>query len=335
MMTRRVRLAFRIGYLGDYFHGSQIQPDVITVQSELIRVMASLNWIDPKDNGLLILSSRTDAGVHVRVNGGTVEIDEELWLSIGRRKFVRAIDDRLPKQLALLDVHRVEEGWNARLALHRCYRYRLECLEGWSEPEIDEFKQILSNFIGTYDARNFAKMEPHRNPERTIIDCKPWLVDNRIVGFEITGYAFLWNQVRRTAFAIHRVLIGEISIQDIKRAIKQPETEVDFGVAPPQWLVLWNIEWNILPELPTQGRDIAFSIPPVAEMVERTMMKRWRYACSQEMKAMLHNEWAVLGILPSPYIDHRKDAELILKSEQSDGFPSNLKKTDYNRSTES
>ena len=148
-MTRRVRLAFRIGYLGDHFHGSQIQPDVITVQSELIRVMRTLNWISPEDNGLLILSSRTDAGVHVRINGGTVEIDEELWLSIGRRKFVRAIDDRLPKQLALLDVHRVEEGWNARLALHRCYRYRLECLEGWEEPELNEFNEILECFIGT------------------------------------------------------------------------------------------------------------------------------------------------------------------------------------------
>ena len=325
-MTPRVRLAFRIGYLGDHFHGSQIQPDVITVQSELIRVMRSLNWIDKSDNGLLILSSRTDAGVHVRINGGTVEISEDLWLSVGRRKFVRAIDDRLPKELAMLDVHRVEPEWNARLALNRCYRYRLECLEGWNEPEILEFQKILDQFIGTYDARNFARMEPHRNPIRTITQCKPWIVEERIVGFEITGYAFLWNQVRRTAFAIHRALIGEISVEEIRSAIDEPEIEVDFGVAPPEWLVLWNIEWDLLPDLPQQGRDIAFTLPPSAEMIERTMMKRWRFACQQEMKAMLHNEWAVLGKLPSPYIDQRADAEQILFSKDGDNSLSHLKK---------
>ena len=82
-----------------------------------------------------------------RINGGTVEIDEELWLSVGRRKFVRAIDDRLPKQLALLDVHRVEEGWNARLALHRCYRYRLECLEGWEMLNLTNLMRFLSALL--------------------------------------------------------------------------------------------------------------------------------------------------------------------------------------------
>ena len=70
-----VRLAFRIGYLGDAYHGSQVQPDVSTIQGELIRVFRSLKWLDPQDeHHNLVLSSRTDAGVHVRVNGGVVRI---------------------------------------------------------------------------------------------------------------------------------------------------------------------------------------------------------------------------------------------------------------------
>ena len=35
MSDAETRLHFRIGYLGDAFHGSQIQPDVRTVQGEL------------------------------------------------------------------------------------------------------------------------------------------------------------------------------------------------------------------------------------------------------------------------------------------------------------
>ena len=70
-MSERVRLAFTIGYIGKQFHGSQIQPDVKTVQGELIRVFQKLKWLESNDLGHnLVLSSRTDAGVNVRRNGG-------------------------------------------------------------------------------------------------------------------------------------------------------------------------------------------------------------------------------------------------------------------------
>ncbi|MEC7178012.1 MAG: tRNA pseudouridine(38-40) synthase TruA, partial [Candidatus Thermoplasmatota archaeon] len=62
-MSERVRLAFTIGYIGRYFHGSQIQPDVRTVQGELIRVFHKLKWLNQDDSSHnLVLSSRTDAG---------------------------------------------------------------------------------------------------------------------------------------------------------------------------------------------------------------------------------------------------------------------------------
>ena len=119
-----VRLAFRIGYLGDAYHGSQIQPDVSTVQGELIRVFRSLKWLDPHDERHnLVLSSRTDAGVHVRVNGGVVRIEKELWTALTPRKMVRALDDRLPNDIAFLDVKEVDEEWNPRMAEYRVYRY--------------------------------------------------------------------------------------------------------------------------------------------------------------------------------------------------------------------
>ena len=45
MSDAETRLHFRIGYLGDSYHGSQIQPDVVTVQGELVRVFQTLGWI--------------------------------------------------------------------------------------------------------------------------------------------------------------------------------------------------------------------------------------------------------------------------------------------------
>ena len=175
-----VRLAFRIGYLGDAYHGSQIQPDVKTVQGELVRVFQKLKWLDKdEEEHNLVLSSRTDAGVHVRVNGGVVRIKRELWEVLTPRKMIRALDDRLPKDIAFLDVTEVDESWNPRLAEHRVYRYRLEGIEFWNHPG-DIFNEWLQIFVGTYDARNFARLEEGKNPLRTILSCEPWVVDGRV-----------------------------------------------------------------------------------------------------------------------------------------------------------
>lgn len=295
---RTVRLAFRIGYLGDAYHGSQIQPDVKTVQGELIRVFQKLKWLDKdEEEHNLVLSSRTDAGVHVRVNGGVVRIKRELWEVLTPRKMIRALDDRLPKDIAFLDVTEVDESWNPRLAEHRVYRYRLEGIEFWNHPG-DIFNEWLQIFVGTYDARNFARLEEGKNPLRTILSCEPWVVDGRVVGFEIVGKAFLWNQVRRTAMAIHRMCIGEVSPDEVQRAIGSPEIEVDFGVAPADWLILWGVHWPSMP-LDTETVEIqCFSKPPEGPAVERTMRKRWREAARHEQKSILHNEWARLGELP-------------------------------------
>ena len=292
---------FRIGYLGDAFHGSQIQPDVRTVQGELIRVFRSLKWLTgPKEDQLLVLSSRTDAGVHVRINGGIVDLDRALWDALSPRKMIRAVDDRLDGNIAFLTVEEVEASFNPRMALHRTYRYRLEAMEFWIEPDHEAFRRWLDLFVGTYDARNFARLEEGKNPIRTILETKPWMDGDRLIGFEVTGEAFLWNQVRRMANALFRLAVGELDENEIREAIEQPMVPVDFGVAPPEWLVLWGVAWERTP-LPVESHNTAFSAPPTGRTAERTRNGRWRQAAQHELKSMLYNEWAEIGTLPVVY----------------------------------
>ena len=300
-MTETVRLFFRIGYLGDAFHGSQIQPDVRTVQGELIRVFRSLKWLrGPVEEQLLVLSSRTDAGVHVRINGGIVDLQRTLWEALSPRKMIRAVDDRLDNNIAFLTVEEVEPSFNPRMALHRTYRYRLEAMEFWTEPSLEDFNRWLGLFVGTYDARNFARLEEGKNPVRTVIETRPWMDGQRLIGFEITGEAFLWNQVRRVANALFRLAVGELQETDVRKAIEEPLTPVDFGVAPPEWLVLWGVAWERAP-LPEQSHATAFSAPPTGRTAERTRNGRWRQAAQHEIKTMLYNEWAEIGTLPVVY----------------------------------
>ena len=297
MTGETVKLAFRIGYLGDGFHGSQIQPDVKTVQGELVRVFQSLKWIDENiTEHNLVLSSRTDAGVNVRVNGGAVTIKKVLWESLGAKKMIRAIDDRLCEGISFLDVIQVADDWNPRLAQYRVYRYRIEGIEFWKYPG-NVFAEYCDLFTGTYDASNFARIEEGKEPMRTILSCTPWIVNNRVVGFEIVGLAFLWNQVRRTANAIFKMSVGDLTIEQVKQAIEKPELAVDFGVAPPEWLVLWGVSWQQLP-LPESTTEPYFTSVPEGRVAERTMRKRWRLAAEHEMKSLLYNEWAAIGELP-------------------------------------
>lgn len=298
MTDDNVRLAFRIGYLGDSFHGSQIQPDVKTVQGELIKAFQQLKWLDSNDsNHNLVLSSRTDAGVNVRLNGGVVTIKRDLWNSLTPRKMVRAVDDQLCREIAFLDVHEVDDEWNPRIARFRVYRYRLEGLESWNYPG-EVFQDWLDIFVGIYDARNFARMEEGKNPMRKIFSCSPWIVQGRVVGFEIVGEAFLWNQVRRTAMALFKLSTGELSVKQVKAAIDEPLIPVDFGVASPDWLVLWGVSWEKFPLPEEENSQFIFTQIPNDSAIERTMRNRWENGARLEMKSMLYHEWSYLGRLP-------------------------------------
>ena len=296
-MEERVRLAFTIGYIGHHFHGSQIQPDVKTVQGELIRVFEKLKWLDSGEGHNLVLSSRTDAGVNVRRNGGVVTLSRSLWNSLNKRKMVRAIDDRLCEGVVFLDVREVSSDWNPRMANHRVYRYRLEGIQSWTYPG-PVFEEWLQLFVGTYDARNFARLEEGKNPIRKIFSCTPWVVNGRVIGFEIIGEAFLWNQVRRTAMALYKLSIEELTTEQIVSAIENPESPVDFGVAPPDWLVLWDVKWPEVQSEELLESDFSFTEIPEEEYIERTMFSRWEKGAKLEMESMLYHEWSHLGKLP-------------------------------------
>ena len=135
---------------------------------------------------------------------------------------------------------------------------------------------------------------------RTILNAQPWMDQGRLIGFEITGEAFLWNQVRRTANALFRLAVGEITVAEVNEAISNPTKEADFGVAPPEWLVRWGVAWEHAP-IPESTHTTRLSAPPTGRTAERTRKGRWQQAAQHEMKTMLYNEWADIGVLPIAY----------------------------------
>ena len=280
----KARIAFRFGHYGDCYHGSQVQPDVPTVQGEFMHIFKKkLKWT--KERMPVPMASRTDSGVHVRQNGGFIDIDKNRWDAMGEIGFMKAVGHQIPDSITLIDAMQVDGEWSPRRALHRTYRYRLECMEGWVDPDPEEFEHLCSIFEGEHEWDNFCRRETNRSTTRVVESCRPWVNSGRIVGFEIVGEAFIWNQVRRIANAIFAVTTNYESIDKVIEARDNPHTEIDLGLAEPDWLILWAVSWEGIPELE--------SVEPVIPKPDHSS-SRWQELCRQQQKEILIRQFDLI-----------------------------------------
>jgi len=281
---KKARIAFRFGYFGDCFYGSQVQPDVPTVQGSFMHVFKKkLKWTNERMP--VAMASRTDAGVHVRLNGGSIDIEQDRWNAMGETGFIKAVGHRIPDNISLFDARQVADDWSPRRALHRTYRYRMECMEGWKVPDLNSFQKLCSLFEGKHDWANFCRREPSRTTTRVVESCRPWMNSDRIIGFEIVGEAFVWNQVRRIANAMLGVITESHSIENVIEAVNNPQIEIDLGLAEPDWLILWSVSWEGVPEL--QSNEPVIPIPDHSS-------SRWQELCRQQQKEILVRQFDLI-----------------------------------------
>ena len=276
------------GYHGDLFHGSQIQPNVPTVQKAIENALRKVSWWS---DGCLEMSSRTDAGVSVRMNLACIDVPITVWNEVDKKTILRVLNNRFPEGLCARDVIKVESNIRSRAAKARIYLFRRELIEEWSSGIDDElFLNACKIMIGTHDFTNFCKLEEDKNPIRTIDMCEPWYSsDGRIIGILICSEAFLWNQVRRIAAAITGVAVGRIKFTSLESALNKPEIPLDLGRAQSNGLILWSIEHQF-----SQGMGlhcnpdtIGFSIAPK----KKYRFKRWLSMAKLEMGLLLERDW--------------------------------------------
>ncbi|MEC7688523.1 MAG: hypothetical protein VX514_05705 [Candidatus Thermoplasmatota archaeon] len=287
--TQRLVLCF--GYLGDKFHGSQLQPDVRTVQGELEKALKKLEWLDSTAH--IWISSRTDAGVHVRMNLGSFDMPASRWSSIGQNNLLRAVNDRLPDDVFVWGAYAVSDDVIVRLARRRVYLYRLQALPGWPlDVSPERVSRWCKVFEGGHDFTNFCRVEEDRTTVRTIHSCTPWVdFSGRVIGFRIEAESFLWNQVRRIAAALHGLATERIELSDVIRALHRPNESIDFGRSSSDWLILWTINHPSLPSLDLMPIEAiqAWSNPPSSR--EERMHERWQEIARRESDLLLQRGW--------------------------------------------
>lgn len=226
---RNIKLT--IAYDGTKFKGWQIQPEELTVQSILESRLETMF----KQNIKLMVSGRTDAGVHALGQVANFMFDS----NISVKKLPVAINALLDEDIRVLNAEEVEMQFDSRFsAKKKTYKYRIynsvisnpflnrfACTVPYklNIEKLDEISKILE---GEHDFRAF--MSVGSNPKstvRTIYSFEYKLTDN-LLEIEITGNGFLYNMVRIIIGTVIQVISGVRDINCFERAMQTHDRNI-------------------------------------------------------------------------------------------------------------
>lgn len=219
----------RLFYLGNQYHGSQYQPNLKTVQGELVKALSL--WSGESHSSKSVrFSGRTDRGVHSL--GQLVQISTKTPFNIDK------INKYLPPDIILWAFTESPPRFQPRYdALLRHYRYYPD--DTWNNVDLERVKRAIERFIGCNDYGLVSKPDGNRNTVTTILNMTLVYTTG---GFylDVFGTSFLWKFVRKAATLLHRVGIGELDPSAIDMIIEGNHHIIPSGIrpAPPEGLVL-------------------------------------------------------------------------------------------------
>ncbi|MBS3793555.1 MAG: tRNA pseudouridine(38-40) synthase TruA [Candidatus Thorarchaeota archaeon] len=216
----------RVFYLGNRYHGSQIQPNLATIQGELIR--AFCDWSGEEHTAKTIqLAGRTDRGVHSLGQIGIVNTKKTLELE--------EVNRILPDDIVLWAASEAPPNFNVRYdILLRHYRYY------WSSSEqldVTKMKKAAQQLVGTHDFSRLSKPDPNRTNISTILNIAVTNQDDLFVT-DIHGTNFLWKMVRKIVSLLIEIGMHKMNPSIIGKLLSGQGISGGIHPAPPECLVL-------------------------------------------------------------------------------------------------
>lgn len=235
-----------LAFNGTAYHGSQIQPNNVSVQ-EVMQEAFSRLLRTPIE---LVFSSRTDAGVHAKMMVAHLDYVDDWDVS----DFMYHINHFLPKDITINKIVQVIPTVHARFdAVKRTYQYHiirhkdpfLFPLTTFIDYPIDTEKMnaCCDLLLGKHDFACFAKK--HSDAKTTICTITEafWeQKDNQIV-FTISADRFLRNMVRAIVGTLLLVGKNKLSQADFTAILEQKNRSLAGESAPAKGLFLTDIQY--------------------------------------------------------------------------------------------
>jgi len=223
-----IRIAIKIAYLGIDFCGSQIQPDVRTVEGDILQNVKKLCDLTDEEIDLR-LASRTDRNVNALGNVAVFNsgIEDPLTLT----KALNAVSEGLFYRSFTL----VDDTFNPRHAEQRTYSYVIPL----DDLNISKMTECAGLFQGEHDFIRFCK--PDGKPTILSIDNMDISTDGDLITIRFTARRYLWNMIRRISAAVISVGKGESDISEVESALNGKN--ITFGLARADALTLTDITY--------------------------------------------------------------------------------------------
>ena len=238
-----------LSYNGGAYHGWQVQPGVVTVQSVIEDALQRLVGAPMP----IVGAGRTDAGVNARQMIAHVDLPDSF--DPLRPEFLRSLNALCGRDIAIHSFTQVAPDAHARFdATERTYRYMAHTAKdpfagklSWQAPanlDFDAMNRAAAAILGRRDFTSFSKL--HTDVKTNICDLRAaaWhRIDDCHWFFEITADRFLRNMVRAvvgTLVDVGRHKVGEDHLQ----AVVEARDRCAAGTSmPPEPLFLWSIKY--------------------------------------------------------------------------------------------
>ena len=214
------------------FSGYARQPGQRTIEKVLLDLLIEYEILSDAKISYFRTASRTDRGVSAL--GNVCAFDTPCSKDTILRRLTKKTSD-----VFIYGIQSVESDFYPRHAKRREYRYYLRR----NDLDVDTLISAAGLFTGEHNFQNFARVEPLKNPIRTIdnivmIEKKDFLI------LDFYAQTFLWNQIRRIVSALEKRGKGILSNEQIRAALEHPEIKVDFQIAASEPLILKDVVYD-------------------------------------------------------------------------------------------
>ena len=176
--SRRIFLS--VAYDGTNYHGWQLQPGAVTIESELNRALSELLGGEVR----VIGASRTDTGVHALCNAAVFDTAAR----IPAEKFAYALNQRLPEDIRIRESKEVSPDFHPRHTQSRkTYEYRIYNAQmpmptkrlysffTYAKLDVGAMAQAGALLVGEHDFKSFCSVNTQAEMTvRTIYGLEVW-----------------------------------------------------------------------------------------------------------------------------------------------------------------
>lgn len=229
-----MRVALKLAYIGTGFHGSQIQPNVETVEGELFKALRKLGIIESPKSANYTSAGRTDAGVHALEQVVAFDTDKP------NLAIPRVINSELPSRIWAWSHAEVPLSFDARrAAVSRHYRYVMS----GREYDISRIREASKMLLGTHDFENFSRTNGEKSTVRTleVVNAR---VDGELIKIDVIGNSFLWNMVRKIVTALSMIGNGVRDNDWLLQMLNPDIYEEGIEPAPAYGLTLMKVNYR-------------------------------------------------------------------------------------------